>query len=174
MAFSMYRARSPIDLDGAGMTSRSSFALAAIGGTLIPFVVAVTAASAILASGILDPAPLVEPVSEIKTPNPEKAPWYFLGFQELLVSYHPFLAGTMMPMAILLGCATIAWWIIAIVALPPVQGTPGSARRLRWVVLVSVIFGLALASPWLYVIYRETFDPWRMPGPFDDWRTFQR
>ncbi len=34
-------------------------------------------------------APLEEPASSVKTPNPSKAPWYFLGLQEMLVYYDP-------------------------------------------------------------------------------------
>ncbi len=39
--------------------------------------------------GIALQAPLEEPASSVKTPNPSKAPWYFLGLQEMLVYYDP-------------------------------------------------------------------------------------
>ena len=42
-----------------------------------------------LAWAILLQAPLEEPASAVKTPNPSKAPWYFLGLQEMLVYYDP-------------------------------------------------------------------------------------
>jgi quinol-cytochrome oxidoreductase complex cytochrome b subunit len=32
-----------------------------------------------------------------KTPNPSKAPWYFLGLQELLTMFHPMIAGVTLP-----------------------------------------------------------------------------
>ncbi len=32
-----------------------------------------------------------------KTPNPSKAPWYFLGLQELLTMFHPMIAGVTIP-----------------------------------------------------------------------------
>jgi quinol-cytochrome oxidoreductase complex cytochrome b subunit len=32
-----------------------------------------------------------------RTPNPSKAPWYFLGLQELLTMFHPMVAGVMIP-----------------------------------------------------------------------------
>ncbi|MFM8890609.1 MAG: hypothetical protein ACKOTB_03120, partial [Planctomycetia bacterium] len=38
-------------------------------------------------------APLEEPASSVKTPNPSKAPWYFLGLQEMLVYFDPWYAG---------------------------------------------------------------------------------
>lgn len=43
------------------------------------------------------PAPLEEPASSVKTPNPSKAPWYFLGLQELLTMFHPMVAGVTIP-----------------------------------------------------------------------------
>ena len=42
---------------------------------------------------ILVPAPLEEPANPAATPNPSKAPWYFLGLQEMLVYFDPWLAG---------------------------------------------------------------------------------
>ena len=42
-------------------------------------------------------APLEEPASAVKTPNPSKAPWYFLGLQEMLVYYDPWYAGVVLP-----------------------------------------------------------------------------
>ena len=42
---------------------------------------------------ILVAAPLEEPANPASTPNPSKAPWYFLGLQEMLVYFDPWLAG---------------------------------------------------------------------------------
>ena len=42
---------------------------------------------------ILVAAPLEEPANPAATPNPSKAPWYFLGLQEMLVYYDPWIAG---------------------------------------------------------------------------------
>ena len=47
----------------------------------------------LLVWGIALQAPLEEPASAVKTPNPSKAPWYFLGLQEMLVYYDPWMAG---------------------------------------------------------------------------------
>lgn len=44
------------------------------------------------------------------TPNPAKAPWYFLGLQELLLHMHPALAGVIVPTAVLLGLASIPYF----------------------------------------------------------------
>jgi len=54
-------------------------------------------------------APLEEPASSVKTPNPSKAPWYFLGLQEMLVYYDPWLAGVVFPSVILGGLMAIPY-----------------------------------------------------------------
>ena len=42
-------------------------------------------------------APLLELANLNQTPNPSKAPWYFLGLQELLTMFHPMVAGVTIP-----------------------------------------------------------------------------
>lgn len=42
-------------------------------------------------------APLLELANPNLTPNPSKAPWYFLGLQELLTMFHPMIAGVTIP-----------------------------------------------------------------------------
>ena len=42
-------------------------------------------------------APLLELANYNATPNPSKAPWYFLGLQELLTMFHPMVAGVTIP-----------------------------------------------------------------------------
>ncbi|CAB4684374.1 MAG: menaquinol-cytochrome c reductase cytochrome b subunit [Actinobacteria bacterium] len=42
-------------------------------------------------------APLLQYANINKTPNPSKAPWYFLGLQELLTMFHPMVAGVTVP-----------------------------------------------------------------------------
>lgn len=59
--------------------------------------------------GIALKAPLEEPGSSIKTPNPSKAPWYFLGLQEMLVYFDPWLAGVVLPSIILGGLMAVPY-----------------------------------------------------------------
>jgi menaquinol-cytochrome c reductase cytochrome b/c subunit len=54
-------------------------------------------------------APLRELANANLTPNPSKAPWYFLGLQELLRYFHPMVAGITIPTFILIGLAAIPY-----------------------------------------------------------------
>ena len=63
----------------------------------------------ILLSAILQ-APLLEEANPNITPNPAKAPWYFLGLQEALSYWDPQIAGVMIPLVIgLIGFAAIPY-----------------------------------------------------------------
>jgi hypothetical protein len=54
-------------------------------------------------------APLEQPANPVVTPNPSKAPWYFLGLQEMLVFFDPAIAGVVLPCLIILGLAAIPY-----------------------------------------------------------------
>jgi hypothetical protein len=54
-------------------------------------------------------APLEEPANPSLTPNPSKAPWYFLGLQEMLVYFDPWIAGVILPTLILVGLILIPY-----------------------------------------------------------------
>ena len=54
-------------------------------------------------------APLEEPANPTLTPNPSKAPWYFLGLQEMLVYFDPWIAGVIMPTLIIVGLMVIPY-----------------------------------------------------------------
>ena len=65
---------------------------------MLPEFVALMAMTAFLIflSAILQ-APLLEEANPNVTPNPAKAPWYFLGLQEMLSYWDPQIAGVMIP-----------------------------------------------------------------------------
>ena len=55
-------------------------------------------------------APLLGLADVNQTPNPSKAPWYFLGLQELLKMFHPMVAGVTIP-GIALGLLMVAPYV---------------------------------------------------------------
>jgi hypothetical protein len=70
---------------------------------LIEFVAALGITAFLLFFSIFVNAPLLELANPNQTPNPSKAPWYFLGLQELLTMFHPMVAGVTIPTIGLLG-----------------------------------------------------------------------
>ena len=54
-------------------------------------------------------APIEEYAATARTPNPSKAPWYFLGLQELLVYFDPWIAGVLLPSFIVVGLCAIPY-----------------------------------------------------------------
>jgi hypothetical protein len=54
-------------------------------------------------------APLEEPANPTLTMNPAKAPWYFLGLQEMLVYFDPWIAGVVLPNVIVVGLMAIPY-----------------------------------------------------------------
>ncbi len=63
----------------------------------------------LILAAILFKAPLTQIANPELTPNPAKAPWYFLGLQELLLHMHPALAGVIVPTAVLILLAAIPY-----------------------------------------------------------------
>ena len=57
--------------------------------------------------GLMIEAPLDVPADPDFTPNPAKAPWYFLGIQEILIYFDPWLAGVVIPFLIISGLILI-------------------------------------------------------------------
>jgi menaquinol-cytochrome c reductase cytochrome b/c subunit len=67
----------------------------------IEAIMAITMTLALTVMSLLVNAPLLDLANPDHTPNPAKAPWYFLGLQELLLHMHPALAGVIVPTAAL-------------------------------------------------------------------------
>ena len=63
----------------------------------------------LLVWSLLVDAPLEEPANPARTPNPSKAPWYFLGLQEMLVFFDPWHAGVVLPSFIIVGLMVIPY-----------------------------------------------------------------
>jgi quinol-cytochrome oxidoreductase complex cytochrome b subunit len=59
--------------------------------------------------GALAGAPMGERANPGMSPNPAKAPWYFMGFQELLIHLHPIFAVLILPVTALAGFVALPW-----------------------------------------------------------------
>ena len=64
---------------------------------VVEFVAALACLSFLFFFSVFVNAPLLQQANINKTPNPSKAPWYFLGLQELLTMFHPMVAGVTIP-----------------------------------------------------------------------------
>jgi hypothetical protein len=69
----------------------------------IEFLAAIIVTIILFVWSILINAPLEEPANPNLTMNPSKAPWYFLGLQEMLVYFDPWIAGVVMPGLLIVG-----------------------------------------------------------------------
>jgi hypothetical protein len=113
---------------------------------------------------ILLKAPLEQPANRSVTPNPSKAPWYFLGLQEMLVYFDPWLAGVVLPGLIIVG----------LMAIPYIDTNPKGngyyTFRERKVEIILFLFGFAVL--WSSLIVLGTFlrgPNWNFFGPFEYW-----
>ena len=73
------------------------------------FLAAIIVMIGLMIWSIMLDAPLEEPSDPSLTPNPAKAPWYFLGLQEMLVYFDPWIAGVVFPSLIVMGLMVIPY-----------------------------------------------------------------
>ena len=109
-------------------------------------------------------APLEEPANPALAPNPSKAPWYFLGLQEMLVYFDPWLAGVVLPGLIIVG----------LMAIPYIDTNPKGngyyTFRERKVEIALFFFGWLVLWSQLIVIGTFLRGPnWNFFGPYEYW-----
>jgi hypothetical protein len=75
----------------------------------IEFLAAIIVTIVLMVWSITLNAPLEEPSNPNVTMNPAKAPWYFLGLQEMLVYFDPWIAGVVMPTLIIVGLMIVPY-----------------------------------------------------------------
>jgi|TARA_B100001964_G_scaffold92828_1_gene104210 hypothetical protein len=109
-------------------------------------------------------APIEEPANPSESPNPAKAPWYFLGLQEMLVYFDPWMAGVVLPSLIIVG----------LMAIPYIDNNPeGSgyySYKDRKLSISIFMFGWLVL--WVLLIVIGTFlrgPNWNFFGPFEYW-----
>jgi hypothetical protein len=103
--------------------------------------------------GLFWDAPLEQLANPMVTPNPAKAPWYFLGLQELLHYFPPVVAGILIPTLVVLGLIVIPYSKVNIEGRPLWDG--GGARRFRVIMAVLSVF----------VVFLALFDAWTVLVP---------
>ena len=104
-------------------------------------------------------APLEEAANPTRTPNPSKAPWYFLGLQEMLVYFDPWIAGVVLPSLIIVGLM-----IIPYIDINP-KGSGYYSFKERKFAIVTFLFGFIIL--WVSLIFVGTF--LRGPGWYFFW-----
>jgi hypothetical protein len=113
---------------------------------------------------LLVDAPLEEAANPTRTPNPSKAPWYFLGLQEMLVYFDPWYAGVVLPTFIIIGLMVIPFIDIN----PKGNGYYTFSER-KWEILT---FFLGFHVLWLVTIIVGTFfrgPGWNLFWPWEFW-----
>ncbi len=111
-------------------------------------------------------APLEEPANPALTPNPSKAPWYFLGLQEILVYFDPWIAGVMIPTLIIVGLCAIPY-----IDINP-KGNGYYTFKERKFSILTFEFGFIIM--WVSLIVLGTFfrgPGWNLFFPWEYWDT---
>src|SRR5437868_258921 len=113
---------------------------------------------------VLLKAPLEQPATSAKAPNPSKAPWYFLGLQEMLVYFDPWMAGVVLPSMIIVG-------LMAIPYIDTNQAGNGyytyNQRKFAY-----LTFQYGFVVLWVVLILLGTFlrgPNWNFFGPYEYW-----
>ena len=131
----------------------------------IEFLAALIVTAILLVWSIVLDAPLEEPANPSLTMNPSKAPWYFLGLQEMLVYFDPWIAGVVMPKLIIVGLMAIPYCDVN----PLGNGyyTYKQRRFALWTFFVGflVLWGLMIV---IGVFIRGPGWMWFWPGQFWD------
>lgn len=109
-------------------------------------------------------APLEEPANTSRTPNPSKAPWYFLGLQEMLVFFDPWHAGVVLPSFIIIGLMVIPY-----IDINPKGNGYYCFRDRKWEIL-TFIFGFHILWVSLIIIGTLLRGPgWNWFWPWEKW-----
>jgi hypothetical protein len=118
----------------------------------------------LVAWGLAFNAPIEEAANPARTPNPSKAPWYFLGLQEMLVYYDPWLAGVVFPSLIIGGLCAIPY-----IDTNP-KGNGYYTFKERKVEISLFLFGFLIL--WVLLVILGTFlrgPNWNFFGPYEYW-----
>jgi hypothetical protein len=107
-------------------------------------------AMALVGASLLWNAPLEQLADPLHTPNPAKAPWYFLGLQELLHYFPPVVAGVLIPMLVIMALVSMPYFKIN--SQTEDLWSRDRARRLRILGTVVATLGVFLAAFQVYPV----------------------
>ncbi len=99
-------------------------------------------------------APLEQLANPLLTPNPAKAPWYFLGLQELLHFFPPFVAGILIPTLVVIALVVIPYFNVNIEAGAIWARRP--SRNLTTVLIIVLVLLGFLAAFHAWTIFAPT------------------
>jgi len=109
-------------------------------------------------------SPLEEPANPTWAPNPAKAPWYFLGLQEMLVYFDPWLAGVVLPGLIVVGLIAIPYLDIN------PKGNGYYTFKERKFAITTFLYGWLVLWIFLIIVGTAMRGPnWTFYGPFEVW-----
>ncbi|MBI4424159.1 MAG: cytochrome b N-terminal domain-containing protein, partial [Elusimicrobia bacterium] len=126
---------------------------------------------------ILMDAPLETIANPNVTPNPSKAPWYFVGLQEMLVYFDPWIAGVVLPNLIIVG----------LMAIPYIDTNPRGVGYYEWKDrrFANIMFLLGIAMWFIFIAigyycrgpnyaWYWPWESWHMqkPAPPPTWNVF--
>jgi len=97
-------------------------------------------------------APLEQQANPLLTPNPAKAPWYFLGLQELLHYFPPIVAGVLIPTLVILALVVIPYFEIHVQGESLWSGNRRSRGRVFMGVVIVLLAFLALYDAWTVLV----------------------
>lgn len=97
-------------------------------------------------------APLEQLANPLLTPNPAKAPWYFLGLQELLHFFPPFVAGILIPTLILLALVVIPYFNVNVEAKPFWSEKASRRFTIVLIVVAALLVLLAVVDAWTIIV----------------------
>jgi hypothetical protein len=93
-------------------------------------------------------APLEQLANPLLTPNPAKAPWYFLGLQELLHFFPPFVAGVLIPTLVVIALVVIPYFNVNIEAEAIWSRRPSQNLTIVLITVLVLLAVLAVYHAW--------------------------
>ena len=97
-------------------------------------------------------APLEQLANPLLTPNPAKAPWYFLGLQELLHFFPPFVAGILIPTLVIIALVVIPYFNVNVEEKPLWGEQAGKRFSTVLGVVIALLIVLALVDAWTIIV----------------------